>query len=335
MPAWTRCIRQPATRTSSPSCWSKASSRTRCARCSCRPCRTPTCGSTSPIASSASSRGCASTPARSARASIRWSSGSANARGTSPSRSTCRSSWAKGTAISGSTEANGAAGVAFLLDVDNTLLDNDRVTSDLRRFLEREVGPDRAEHYFAIFEDLRNELGYADYLGALQRYRGEYPRDPNVLYLSHYLIDYPFANRLFPESLDVIDLLKGWGPVVILSDGDVVFQPRKIERSGLWSAVDGNVLIYVHKEHELDDVEARFPAQRYVLVDDKLRILHAIKNVWHERVTTVFPRQGHYAHDPRALAEYPPADVTVERIGDLLRLAPETLSGRRAARPRT
>jgi FMN phosphatase YigB (HAD superfamily) len=192
------------------------------------------------------------------------------------------------------------------------------VTSDLRRFLEREVGPDRAEHYFAIFEDLRNELGYADYLGALQRYRGEYPRDPNVLYLSHYLIDYPFANRLFPESLDVIDLLKGWGPVVILSDGDVVFQPRKIERSGLWSAVDGNVLIYVHKEHELDDVEARFPAQRYVLVDDKLRILHAIKNVWHERVTTVFPRQGHYAHDPRALAEYPPADVTVERIGDLL-----------------
>jgi FMN phosphatase YigB (HAD superfamily) len=209
------------------------------------------------------------------------------------------------------------------------------VTSDLRRFLEREVGPDRAEHYFAIFEDLRNELGYADYLGALQRYRGEYPRDPNVLYLSHYLIDYPFANRLFPESLDVIDLLKGWGPVVILSDGDVVFQPRKIERSGLWSAVDGNVLIYVHKEHELDDVEARFPAQRYVLVDDKLRILHAIKNVWHERVTTVFPRQGHYAHDPRALAEYPPADVTVERIGDLLRLAPETLSGRRAARPRT
>ena len=209
------------------------------------------------------------------------------------------------------------------------------MTSDLRRFLEREVGPDRAEHYFAIFEDLRNELGYADYLGALQRYRGEYPRDPNVLYLSHYLIDYPFANRLFPESLDVIDLLKGWGPVVILSDGDVVFQPRKIERSGLWSAVDGNVLIYVHKEHELDDVEARFPAQRYVLVDDKLRILHAIKNVWHERVTTVFPRQGHYAHDPRALAEYPPADVTVERIGDLLRLAPETLSGRRAARPRT
>ena len=209
------------------------------------------------------------------------------------------------------------------------------MTSDLRRFLEREVGPDRAEHYFAIFEDLRNELGYADYLGALQRYRGEYPRDPNVLYLSHYLIDYPFANRLFPESLDVIDLLKGWGPVVILSDGDVVFQPRKIDRSGLWSAVEGNVLIYVHKEHELDDVEARFPAQRYVVVDDKLRILDAIKRVWGERVTTVFPRQGHYAHDPKVLAEYPPADVSVERIGDMLRLQREVLSGRRAVRPRT
>jgi len=222
----------------------------------------------------------------------------------------------------------------FLLDVDNTLLDNDRVTADLRRYLEREVGADRTRRYFEIFEELRTELGYADYLGSLQRYRFEHPNEPHLLHLSHYLIDYPFANRLYPESLDVIDRLKGWGPVVILSDGDVVFQPRKIERSGLWSAVEGNVLIYVHKEHELDDVEARFPAQLYVLVDDKLRILHAIKRVWGERVTTIFPRQGHYAHDPKILAEYPPADVTVERIGDILRLEPEVLSGRRAARPR-
>ncbi len=226
------------------------------------------------------------------------------------------------------------ASVAFLLDVDNTLLDNDRVTADLRRYLEREVGHARARRYFELFEELRNELGYADYLGALQRYRGEHPRDPHVLHLSAYLIDYPFANRLYPESLDVIDLLKSFGPVVILSDGDVVFQPRKVDRSGLWSAVEGNVLIYVHKEHELDDVEARFPAQQYVLVDDKLRILHAIKRVWGERVTTIFPRQGHYAHDPKILAEYPPAGVTVERIGDILRLEPEVLSGRRAARPR-
>jgi hypothetical protein len=215
------------------------------------------------------------------------------------------------------------------------LLDNDRITTDLRRFLEREVGADRARRYFELFEELRNELGYADYLGTLQRYRSEHPRDPNVLHLSPYLIDYPFANRLYPESLDVIDLLRTLGPVVILSDGDVVFQPRKIDRSGLWSAVEGNVLIYVHKEHELDDVEARFPARRYVLVDDKLRILDAIKRVWGERVTTIFPRQGHYAYDPRVLADYPPADVTVERVGDILRLERDLLSGRRAIQPRT
>jgi FMN phosphatase YigB (HAD superfamily) len=243
-------------------------------------------------------------------------------------------SWARGIGISDSIDADGQTSVVFLLDVDNTLLDNDRVTADLQRFLEREVGTARMQRYFQIFEELRDELGYADYLGALQRYRGEDPRDPHVLHLSHYLIDYPFANRLYPESLDVIDLLKSWGPVLILSDGDVVFQPRKIDRSGLWSAVDGNVLIYVHKEHELDDVEARFPARRYVLVDDKLRILAAIKKVWGERVTTVFPRQGHYAHDPRILAEYPPADVSVDRIGDILRLEPQAFIGRRALRVR-
>lgn len=210
--------------------------------------------------------------------------------------------------------------VVFLLDVDNTLLDNDRVTADLRRFLEVEVGAQKARRYWQIFEELRHELGYADYLGALQRYRREDPRDPHVLHLSTYLIDYPFANRLYPESLDLIDRLKVQGPVVIPSDGDVVFQPRKIERSGLWSAVAGNVLIYVHKEHELEDVEARFPAAHYVVVDDKLRILWALKKVWGEQVTTIFPRQGHYAHDPAELAAYPAADITVERIGDVLRL---------------
>jgi FMN phosphatase YigB (HAD superfamily) len=212
-----------------------------------------------------------------------------------------------------------------LFDVDNTLLDNDRVTADLKRFLEREVGPDRSRHYWEMFEELRNELGYADYLGALQRYRHEYPRDPHVLHLSPYLVDYPFANRLYPESLDVLDRLKGWAGVVILSDGDVVFQPRKVERSGLASAVDGNVLIYVHKERELDDVEARFPADHYVVVDDKLRILSAVKQVWGDRVTTVFPKQGHYAFDPVILATYPPADLTLERIGDLMRVDSEAL----------
>jgi len=225
--------------------------------------------------------------------------------------------------------------VVFLLDVDNTLLDNDRVTVDMRRFLEAEIGEDNTRRYWQIFEELRTELSYADYLGALQRYRTEDPRDLRVLNLSRFLIDYPFANRLYPESLDVIDMLKTLGPAVILSDGDVVFQPRKVDRSGLWTAVDGNVLIYVHKERELDDVEARFPAPHYVLVDDKLRILDAVKQIWGDRVTTVFPRQGHYAHDPQILATCPPADVTVERIGDILRIDREALIGRRVAGPRT
>ncbi len=208
--------------------------------------------------------------------------------------------------------------VVFLFDVDNTLLDNDRITADLKRHLEREVGSERAQRYWTIFENLRSELGYADYLGALQRYRIEHPRDPRLLTVSNFLINYPFANRLFPNSLDVVEYVKQWGPAVILSDGDVVFQPRKIERSGLFDAVDSNVLIYVHKEHELDDVEQRYPAEHYVLVDDKLRILTAIKKIWGLRVTTVFPKQGHYAHDPQTLANYPPADVSIERIGDLL-----------------
>jgi FMN phosphatase YigB (HAD superfamily) len=208
--------------------------------------------------------------------------------------------------------------VVFLFDVDNTLLDNDRVTADLKRHLDREVGPERAQHYWALFEQLRNELGYADYLGALQRYRSEYPRDPRLLTVSHFLVNYPFANRLYPNSLDVVEYVRQWGPAVILSDGDVVFQPRKVDRSGLFEAMDGNVLIYVHKEHELDDVEQRYPAARYVLFDDKLRILTAVKKIWGARVTTVFPRQGHYARDAKALAAYPPADVTVEHIGDVL-----------------
>jgi FMN phosphatase YigB (HAD superfamily) len=208
--------------------------------------------------------------------------------------------------------------VVFLFDVDNTLIDNDRVTADLKRYLEREVGPERQQRYWDIFEQLRAELGYADYLGALQRYRMEFPRDPHLLMVSSFLVNYPFANRLYPESLDVVDRCKQWGPAVILSDGDVVFQPRKIERSGLWDAVDKNVLIYVHKERELDDVERRYPAGHYVLVDDKLRILTAVKKVWGGRVTTVFPRQGHYALDPQVLTNYPPPDLSIGRIGELL-----------------
>ena len=210
--------------------------------------------------------------------------------------------------------------VVSLFDVDNTLLDNDRVVQDMMRFLEAEVGHERQQRYWAIFEELRKELGYADYLGALQRYRVENPRDSHLLAVSSFLVNYPFANRLFPNSLDALDRFRQWGPVVILSDGDVVFQPRKIERSGLQEAVDSNILIYVHKELELDDVERRCPAEHYVLVDDKVRILDAVKQSWGARVTTVFPRQGHYALDAREVAKYRTPDVTVSRVGDLAAL---------------
>ena len=206
----------------------------------------------------------------------------------------------------------------FLFDVDNTLLDNDRVTADLKRHLEQQVGHERQARYWDIFEQLRNELGYADYLGALQRYRIEYPRDPSLLTVSHFLINYPFATRLYPDSLDAVAHVSQWGKAAILSDGDVVFQPLKVERSGISEAVDGNVLIYIHKEKELDDVEQRFPADHYVLIDDKLRILTEVKKIWGAKVTTVFPRQGHYALDPKIIAAYPPADVTIDRIGELL-----------------
>ena len=214
---------------------------------------------------------------------------------------------------------SGRGRIVFLFDVDNTLLDNDCVTADLRQHLEKEVGREGSQCYWRIFERLRAELGYADYLGALQRYRSENPHDARLLAVSRYLIDYPFANRLFPGSLDVLERMKRWGPVVILSDGDVVFQPRKVVRSGLSEAVDGNVLIYAHKEQELDDVTKRFPADRYVMVDDKLRILAAIKQIWGRRVTSVFVRQGHYALDARILAGYPAADLSIEHIGDLLK----------------
>ncbi|HKQ80168.1 MAG TPA: HAD family hydrolase [Blastocatellia bacterium] len=207
--------------------------------------------------------------------------------------------------------------VVFLFDVDNTLLDNDRVTADLRRYLEQRFGPEVRDRYFTIFEELRAELGYADYLGTLQRYRLEAACDPKLLTISEYLVDYPFANRLFPGSLDALERVGQWGPTVILSDGDVVFQPRKVRRSSLWDAVEGRVLIYIHKELMLDDVERHYPARRYVMVDDKLRILAAMKNIWGDRLTTVFPRQGHYALDPTILATYPAADITLERIGAL------------------
>jgi FMN phosphatase YigB (HAD superfamily) len=221
------------------------------------------------------------------------------------------------------TNAGGLIAVddlVFLFDVDNTLIDNDAVQDDLRSHLRLNFGEPAEQRYWAIFEELRNELGYADYLGALERYRAEDLHDPRLLRMSSWLVDYSFADRLYPGALDVVGHVRQWGRPVVLSDGDAVFQPRKVERSGLWKAFEGDILIYIHKEEELADVERMYPAKRYVLIDDKLRILAAVKAIWADRVTTVFPRQGHYANDPKALAAYAAADVEVERIGDLMAL---------------
>jgi FMN phosphatase YigB (HAD superfamily) len=208
--------------------------------------------------------------------------------------------------------------VVFLFDVDNTLLDNDAVQTDLKEHLEQAYGADARDRYWEILEGLRSELGYVDYLGALERFRAEAMHRPDVLRMSSWLVDYPFADRLYPEALNAVKHVQQWGPAVILSDGDAVFQPRKVERSGLWRAVDNRVLIYIHKENELEYVERLYPANHYVLIDDKLRILAAVKKIWGERVTTVFAKQGHYAFDRDILAEYPPADVELAKISDLL-----------------
>ncbi len=227
------------------------------------------------------------------------------------------------------------APVAFLLDVDNTLLDNDHVENDLREHLDRAFGADCRLRYWEIFEELRAELGYADYLGALQRYRLEHPREPSILELSSYLIDYPFAERIYPGALETVAKLGAWGPTVILSDGDAVFQPRKVERSGLRQAVGGRVLIYIHKEQMLDDVEEKYPAGHYVMVDDKLRILARMKDVWKRRLATVWVVQGHYAHEPKAVARHPAPDVRIQRIAELAGAGLRELLGNPFAGKRT
>lgn len=224
------------------------------------------------------------------------------------------------------------ANTVFLFDVDNTLLDNDAVQRDLSTHLEREAGLASRERYWEIFEELRAELGYADYLGALQRFRAERPQDLQLLRISFFLLEYPFASRLYPGALAALARCRAAGPTVILSDGDVVFQPRKVQRAGLWEAVEARVLIYLHKEQMLSDVARRYPASHYVMIDDKLRILTAMKKVWREQLTTVFVRQGHYARDPRELAAWPPPDMTLERIAQLAEgrlpgVAPVTNSG--------
>ena len=208
--------------------------------------------------------------------------------------------------------------LVFLVDVDDTLLDNGRIQADFKRHIEREFGAQARDQYWAIQEEVFSDLGYRDYLESLQRFRIKHPYEPHLVTAANYLVDYPFANRLYAGALDVLERLRQWGRTVILTDGDVVFQPRKVQRSGIFETVEGHVLIYIHKEECLKDVERRYPAEHYVLVDDKLRILTAVKQAWGDRVTTVFPRQGEFALNPVTVASYPPADISVQHIADLL-----------------
>lgn len=210
--------------------------------------------------------------------------------------------------------------IVFLLDVDNTLLDNDRFATHLTAQLDQDVGPMERERYWSIYNKLRDLLGYADYLGALQQFRVDHEYQRALLSLSSFLLEYPFEERLYPGALEAVSHLATLGTPVILSDGDIVFQPRKIHRAGLWQAVEGRVLVYVHKERMTEAIQREFPAAHYVMVDDKPKLLSAMKRIFGARITTIFVQQGHYAQDASALDLDPAPDKTIAHIAELRRL---------------
>lgn len=212
--------------------------------------------------------------------------------------------------------------IVFLLDVDNTLLDNDRFSADLDARLERDFGVDGRKRYRAHYEALRDELDYADYLGAVQKLRGDFDDDPRLLHLAAFILDYPFAERVYPHALDAIAHLKTLGMPVILTDGDMVLQPRKVQHSGLWDAVQGRVSIYLHKQRRLDAIRRHWPARHYVMVEDKQALLADMKRELGAALTTVFVRQGHYAQEQESGQDDPAPDIVLERVGDLRSLAP-------------
>jgi len=208
--------------------------------------------------------------------------------------------------------------VIFLFDVDNTLLDNDRMKGDLSAHVEAVFGKKADEQLWALYEEERAKHGYADFLGTLEKFRLAHLEDPRVVRFSNWVMDYPFIERLYPDALGAVRHVRQWGLPVILTDGDGVFQPHKLERAGLLDAFGGHVLNYVHKEEELESVRQAYPAEHYVLIDDKLSLLDAVKKAWGDRVTTIFPRQGHYANDAKTLTSFPPADIEIARIADLM-----------------
>ena len=205
-------------------------------------------------------------------------------------------------------------GVAFLLDVDNTLINNDKVKTDLEERVVRYAGPDTAPVFWQVYEQVRRELDYVDLPLTLNRFRAESPEVERFAELSAAVLFYPFEECLYPRTLEVIEHLREIGTVAIVSDGDPVFQPAKIARAGLAAAVDDRVLIYVHKEQQLDDVRRRIPAGRYVIVDDKPNILVAVKRELGDRAVAIHVRQGRYA---RETGEWH-ADIEIDSIADLM-----------------
>lgn len=215
--------------------------------------------------------------------------------------------------------------LVVLCDVDNTLLNDNRIVSDLCDFLLDKLGEQGAKQYWTHFEALSQSLGYADYLGALQRARDEHPHEMHFIAITNFLLTYPFSERLFPRALDVIDHVACWALPVIVSDGDVVLQPIKLHRAGLARKVQDRVLVYIHKEKELDDIMQRYPATHYVFVEDNLSILSSVKREWGQRVTTIHIRPHGHPPDEGRTALQP--DITLNDIGDMLRINEADLRG--------
>jgi len=207
--------------------------------------------------------------------------------------------------------------VVFMLDVDNTLLDNDRFAADLAQRLDDDFGKPERERYWSIYAEERARLGYADYLGALQAFRTGADDAPALLLMSQFILDYPFHERVYPRALAALQHLRRLGTTAIITDGDVVFQPRKVQRSGLWDSVEARVLITLRKERRIELIEQRFPAAHYVMIDDKPRLLSAMKQILAHRLTTVFVRQGHYATESEGKHVDCAPDLSIKRIGDL------------------
>lgn len=209
------------------------------------------------------------------------------------------------------------APVAFLFDVDNTLLDNDRVRAELAETIERIVGPERGEAFWESYEQVRRDRDYVDYPNTIARFGRAFPDEVGYPDVADAILGYPYRAAVFPGAHDVLRQAQRVGPVAILTDGDPVYQPAKVARAGLTEAIDGPVLVFDHKEQHLAEVERRVPAERYVMVDDKPRILAAMSDRLGERMSTLHVCQGRYAHAAEH-DEFPDADRTVDAIAELL-----------------